>query len=142
MTQKAPLESGCCGWTCQTGGLRTFYILNIFLQNDSVHSFFSLAIICTLLGNTFVKQCAVCVIVCSEHTYSAYSRWTTLLDKGTRLCVALPKNATTCPWLWRLPSVTRPGTLPDLHKPCVHRLGFILLGPEGRGFGTLFSAIY
>lgn len=52
------------------------------------------------------------------------------------------RNATTCPWFWRLPSVTRPGKVPDLHKPCVHRLGFILLGTEGRGFGTLFSAIY
>lgn len=58
------------------------------------------------------------------------------------LCAALPQNAPTCSWLQRLPSVTGPGRLIDLDKPCAYRLGFILLGPEGRGFGTLFSAIY
>lgn len=38
--------------------------------------------------------------------------------------------------------MTGPGRLIDLDKPCVYRLGFILLGPEHRGFGTLFRAIY
>lgn len=38
--------------------------------------------------------------------------------------------------------MTGPGRLTGLDKPCAYRLGFILLGPERRGFGTLFSAIY
>lgn len=52
------------------------------------------------------------------------------------------RNAATWPWFWILPSVTRPDKVPDLRKPCVRRLGFILLSTEDRGFGTLYSAIY
>lgn len=35
----------------------------------------------------------------------------------------------------------RTGRLPNLREPCAQRLGFILLHPVARGFGTLFSAI-
>lgn len=34
------------------------------------------------------------------------------------LSLAMPQNAPTCPRQWRLQSVTRPGRLPDLRKPC------------------------
>lgn len=69
-----------------------------------------------------------------------------LMEQANRapesLCAALPPKTHTCPTLWKLLiSVAGPGRLPDCHKPCTQRLGFILLWPEGRGFGTLFSAI-